>query len=300
MAIDKLIEAIDRLNNPTVAGLDTRLDYLPEEMVKKATSLEAAADAIHMFNMALIDALEGVVPAVKVQAAYYEMYGPEGMKVFADTLDYAHKKGMIVIADAKRGDIGATAGAYAEAFLGSTKFKDGYDTAFACDFLTVNPYFGSEGVSPFIDKCKQYGKGIFVLVKTSNPTSGELQDLALADGRTVYTAVAELVKTWGESSVRKHGYSSVGAVVGATYPEQGAQLRKLMPQTFFLVPGYGAQGAGANDIKGCFDKSGGGAIVNASRSLLLAYRKTEGLDFAEAARLEAIRMRNDINAALGR
>ena len=299
--IDTLIEKIKEKGNPTVAGLDPKLAYLPEEMKKKAfdqygETFEGAANAIFEFNKELIDALYDIVPAVKPQSAYYEMYGIEGIKCLKKTIDYAKEKGMYVILDAKRGDIGATSEAYATAYLGNTEIGEKTEPAFDADCLTVNPYLGSDGVLPFVKMCESRNKGIFALVKTSNKSSGELQDLK-SGGRYIYEVVADLVKEWGSTTIGMYGYSNVGAVVGATYPEQAEVLRKLMPHTYFLVPGYGAQGGGAKDVVPCFNNDGMGAIVNASRSIMCAYMKNGG-SVGEAARKEAIRMRDDITSAL--
>ena len=299
--IDTLIEKIKEKGNPTVAGLDPKLAYLPEEMKKNAfdqygETFEGAANAIFEFNKELIDALYDIVPAVKPQSAYYEMYGIEGIKCLKKTIDYAKEKGMYVILDAKRGDIGATSEAYATAYLGNTEIGEKTETAFDADCLTVNPYLGSDGVLPFVKMCESRNKGIFALVKTSNKSSGELQDLK-SGGRYIYEVVADLVKEWGSTTIGMYGYSNVGAVVGATYPEQAEVLRKLMPHTYFLVPGYGAQGGGAKDVVPCFNNDGMGAIVNASRSIMCAYMKNGG-SVGEAARQEAIRMRDDITSAI--
>ncbi len=299
--IDTLIEKIKEKGNPTVAGLDPKLAYLPEEMKKKAfdqygETFEGAANAIFEFNKELIDALYDIVPAVKPQSAYYEMYGIEGIKCLKKTIDYAKEKGMYVILDAKRGDIGATSEAYATAYLGNTEIGEKTEPAFDADCLTVNPYLGSDGVLPFVKMCESRNKGIFALVKTSNKSSGELQDLK-SGGRYIYEVVADLVKEWGSTTIGMYGYSNVGAVVGATYPEQAEVLRKLMPHTYFLVPGYGAQGGGAKDVVPCFNNDGMGAIVNASRSIMCAYMKNGG-SVGEAARQEAIRMRDDITSAI--
>lgn len=295
--IDRLIDKIKEKNNPTVAGLDPKLDYIPEEMKKAAfekygVTFEGAAAAIFDFNKELIDALCDIVPAVKPQAAYYEMYGIEGLKCLKKTIEYAKSKGMYVILDGKRGDIGATSEAYATAYLGKTKLGESEEAAFDADCLTVNPYLGTDGIAPFIKECAQNEKGVFILVKTSNKSSGELQDLK-SGGKYIYEHMAELVKQWGSEIVGTYGYSSAGAVVGATYPEQAKVLRALMPRTYFLVPGYGAQGGGAKDVAPCFNEDGLGAIVNASRSIMCAYMKNGGT-VGEAARAEAIRMRDDI------
>lgn len=299
--IDTLIEKIIEKNNPTVAGLDPKLDYIPEDIKAEAfkkhgETFEGAASAIYEFNKILIDSLADIVPAVKPQSAYYEMYGIEGIKCLKKTIDYAKKNGMYVILDAKRGDIGATSEAYATAYLGKTKISGGSAAAFDADCLTVNPYLGTDGIAPFINECAANQKGVFILVKTSNKSSGELQDLK-SDGRHIYEHMADLVKKWGNDIVGTHGYSSAGAVVGATYPEQAAKLRAQMPRTYFLVPGYGAQGGGAKDVVPCFNKDGLGAIVNASRSIMCAYMKNGGT-VGDAARAEAIRMRDDILSAI--
>ena len=228
----------------------------------------------------------------------YEMYGPAGMTAFEKTMQYAKDKGLIVMADVKRNDIGATAGCYANAYVGTTPMPQGETRAFASDIATINPYLGVDGVKPFVDACAANGTGVFSLVKTSNPSSGQLQDMRFEDGRTLYEAVADLVESWGEETRGETGYSVIGAVVGATYPEQGTALRARMPHTFFLVPGYGAQGATGTDIAGCFDANGNGAIVNASRSILCAWKKREGMAFDEAARAEALRMREDLSSCL--
>ena len=299
--MDLMIDRIIEKHNPTVAGLDTRVEYLPEEFIAELgidaiDTMEKAAQAILAYNKRLIKALCDIVPAVKVQIAYYEMYGVAGMKAFEETLKAAHEAGMSVMVDAKRNDIGATAEAYATSYLGKTQLPAGEARAFEGDFVTVNAYLGVDGVKPFVNACEKNGGGIFALVKTSNPSSGQLQDMKLEDGRTVYEMMGDLVSEWGESTIGAHGYSQVGAVVGATYPEQGRELRARMKHTFFLVPGYGAQGATGKDIAGCFDENGLGAIVNASRSLLCAWKKQPGVAFDTAARNEAIRMRDDITA----
>lgn len=301
--MDQLYARIRELKNPTVAGLDTRIEYLPEEFVKEIMpegirSFEDAAEAVYQYNVRLVDALCDIVPAVKVQVAYYEMYGVAGMAAFEKTMAYAKSKGMIVMADVKRNDIGATAACYAGAYVGQTDMPYGKEKAFSSDIATINPYLGVDGIKPFVDACAQNGTGVFALVKTSNPSSGQLQDLRYEDGRTLYEAVADLVEEWGADVRGESGYSAIGAVVGATYPQQGTALRARMPHTFFLVPGYGAQGATGKDIAGCFDANGNGAIVNASRSILCAWKKREGMTFDAAARDEALRMREDLCACL--
>ena len=290
MIFDELQQAIIAKQNPTCVGLDTALEYLPEGMAA-GKSLEEAAEAIFEFNKNIIDATCDIVPSVKVQIAYYEQYGYYGLRAFYNTLRYAKEKGLIVIADAKRNDIGATASRYAQAFLDE---KDACES----DILTVNGYLGSDGILPFTEKCKANGKGIFVLVKTSNPSSGELQNLKLADGRTVYECMGDMVEAWGEGTCGKYGYSCAGAVVGATYPEEAKVLRARLKHTFFLVPGYGAQGANAEMLKNCFKADGTGAIVNNSRGILCAYKKRGGT-YAEAARAACLDMKADLLNTLG-
>lgn len=257
--------------------------------------------AIIEFNKNLIDATYDIIPAIKPQIAFYEMYGIPGIKAFYETCKYAKEKGMFVIADIKRGDIGSTARGYSNAYLGKTKIGETEESIFDVDFITVNPYMGSDCVSPFIEDCKKYDKGIFILVKTSNPSSGELQDVKLENGEEVYKKVASLVEKWGEDLRGENGYSSVSAVVGATYPKQLESLRTLAPHTFFLIPGYGAQGGKPEDIAYGFDKKGIGGIVNASRSLMCAYKSDNWKDsyceeeYAKATRAEAIRMKEELN-----
>lgn len=248
-AIDKLIDKIIEKDNKTVMGLDAKYEMLPDSIKNKyGTDCEGQANAILEFNKKLIDATFDIIPAVKPQIAFYEMLGIYGIKTFEETCKYAKSKGLIVIVDAKRGDIGSTATAYSSAFLG----KDGFDV----DFVTVNPYLGIDGIKPFIEDCTKNEKGIFILVKTSNPSSGELQDLKLENGKTVYMQVAELVEKWGEDLRGKYGYSSIAAVVGATYPAQLEEIREKAPHTFFLIPGYGAQGGKSEDIALGFDEKG--------------------------------------------
>ena len=305
MSFDRLIARIDELKNPSVAGLDPKLEYVPRFLkdaffVKDGHTLKAAAGAILAFNKALIDELCDIVPAIKPQAAYYEMYGWEGVRTLAETIRYAQQKGMYVMTDGKRNDIGATMTAYATVHLGKV-MVDGVELEpFGADALTVNGYLGTDGIQPLLDVCQKYDKGIFVLAKTSNPSSGELQDRKI-DGKSVYEIMGEMCEKWGEQQIGKYGYSAVGAVVGATYPEQLAELRAKLPHTMFLVPGYGAQGGGAKGVAGAFDANGRGAIVNSSRAIMCAYQKEENCpeeDFAKAARREAIRMRDDIMAYL--
>ena len=306
MSFDRLIEKIVEKQNPTVAGLDPKLDYVPQSIKsacfeKYGKTLEGAAAALLEFNKAIIDEIYDIVPAIKPQAAYYEMYGWQGVKALADTIAYAQSKGMFVMTDGKRNDIGTTMEAYAAAHLGTTVVDGEEISAFGADALTVNGYLGSDGIRPLMDICRKKDKGIFVLVKTSNPSSGELQDLKLEDGVTVYEQMGKMCERWGEELPGKYGYSGVGAVVGATYPDQLAEMRAKAPHTFFLVPGYGAQGGGAEDAKNAFDQNGLGAIINSSRGIMCAWKKqnlTEE-DFAVAARNEALRMKADILSVVG-
>ena len=305
-AIDNLIEKIKEMNNPTVIGLDPRYDMIPEVVRNKySNDLEGISKAILEYNKELIDNTYDIIPAIKPQLAFYEMFGIEGMKAFKETCKYAKEKRMIVIADAKRGDIGSTAKGYSNAYLGYTPIgKENISVFDDIDFLTVNPYLGVDSITPFVEDCIKYDKGIFVLVKTSNPSSGELQDLKLENGKTVYEHVASLVEKWGEELRGKYGYSSVAAVVGATYPEQLKEIREKAPHTYFLIPGYGAQGGKAEDIALGFDKDGLGGIVNASRSLMCAYKsdkwkeKYTEAEYGKATRAEALEMKNVLNNSI--
>lgn len=304
MSVDLLVEKIKEKGNPSVAGLDPKIDYVPEYIRKKAyaeygQNLKGATEAIWKFNKGLIDALYDVVPAVKPQSAFYEMYGLYGEEVMHRTISYAKEKGLYIILDVKRNDIGSTAEAYSKAYLGKTMVDGVECDACGVDCVTVNPYLGTDGVLPFVNDCKAYDKAIFALVKTSNPSSGELQDL-MVDNKHIYEKVAECVNKWNEDTIGKSGYGAVGAVVGATYPEQAVVLRKLMPKSYFLVPGYGAQGGGAEGVKPCFNSDGLGAIVNSSRGIMCAYKKGDWKEeqFAEAARAEALRMKADLLSVL--
>lgn len=301
MSFDRLIDKIIELKNPTVVGLDPKLEYVPayiqrRYLEKDGMTLKSAAKAIYDFNQAIIDEIHDIVPAIKPQAAYYEMYGHYGIRTLEKTIRYAKVNGMFVITDGKRNDIGATMEAYTNAHLGSTVVGENQAEAFGADALTVNGYLGTDGIEPLLKVCREKDKGIYVLVKTSNKSSGELQDLKLEDGTPIYAKMGDLCEQWGADTIGKYGYSAVGAVVGATYPEMLTELRKRLPHTMFLVPGYGAQGGGAEGLKGGFDENGLGAIVNSSRAVMCAYKK-EGCDerdFAKAARREVIRMRDDI------
>ena len=301
MSFDRLIEKIIETKNPTVVGLDPRLEYVPAHIQRRyleddGWTLKAAAKAIYAFNQAIIDEIHDIVPAIKPQAAYYEMYGHYGIRTLEKTIRYAKLNGMFVITDGKRNDIGATMDAYTSAHLGTVTIGENEVEPFGADALTVNGYLGTDGIEPLLKVCRSRDKGIYVLVKTSNPSSGELQDMKLADGRTIYETMGDMCEKWGAEAIGKYGYSDVGAVVGATYPAMLTELRQRLPHTMFLVPGYGAQGGGAEGLKGAFDEKGLGAIVNSSRAVMCAYKK-EGCDereFAQAARREVIRMRDDI------
>lgn len=304
--IQQLIEKIKKTKAPICVGLDPMLNYIPEHILKKSynefgETLEGAADAIWQFNKEIVDHTCDLIPSVKPQIAMYEQFGIEGLKSYQKTVDYCQQKGLLVIGDAKRGDIGSTSAAYATGHLGKVQVGSKTYSGFHTDFLTVNPYLGTDGVKPFVDVCNSEDKGLFVLVKTSNPSSGEFQD-RLIDGRPLYELVAEKVVEWGDTCM-DGDYSNVGAVVGATYPEMSKILRKLMPHTYFLVPGYGAQGGTAADLKHCFNEDGLGAIVNSSRGIIAAYRQEKYKQFgpehfAEASRQAVMDMVADINSVL--
>mgnify|MGYP001264855534 CR=1 FL=1 len=299
LAIDALISRIDELGNPSCVGLDTCIEYLPEHWQQKCGSFEDAAKYIRDFNFGIIDAISDIVPCVKVQIACYEMYGIEGMRSFCDTINYARSKGLSVIADAKRGDIGSTAKCYSAAYLGRAKLQGKELPAFESDFVTVNAYLGSDGIKPFLEDVGRCNKGIFILVKTSNPASGELQDRRFEDGRTLYEAMGDYVIEWGKPFIGRYDYSAVGAVVGCTHRRQAESLRKRLKGVFFLIPGYGAQGGKAEDIAVCFDEQGRGGIVNSSRAILTAHQGAfKGLDFANAAREAALIMREELSKAI--
>ena len=303
--IDVLIEKIQEKQSPIVMGIDPRYDFIPNYIKEKySKDLKGFAKASVEFAKGLIDSVYDIVPAIKPQLAYFEAMGPEGLIAFQEIVKYAKSKELIIISDAKRGDIGTTSKAYSNAFLGKTLLEEKEESIYNTDFVTVNPYMGSDSVNPFIEDCKNYNKGIFVLIKTSNKSSGELQDLTLENGKKVYEHVASLVDNWGNDMIGDYGYSSVAAVVGATYPEQLQEIRKLAPHTFFLIPGYGAQGGKAEDIALAFDQNGIGGIVNASRSLMCAYKSDRWKDkfteeqYGEATRAEAIHMRDELNEAI--
>lgn len=304
--IQKLAEKIKKSHTPICVGLDPMLSYIPEHILKKAygefgETLEGAAEAVWQYNKAIIDATYDLIPAVKPQVAMYEQFGIEGLKVFKKTIEYCHEKDLVVIGDVKRGDIGSTSAAYAAGHLGKVQVGSQAYSAFDEDFITVNPYLGTDGVKPFIDVCKEEKKGIFILVKTSNPSSGEFQD-RLIDGRPLYEWVGEMVAKWGEAHMGD-SYSYIGAVVGATYPETGKILRKIMPKSFILVPGYGAQGATGADLAHFFQEDGLGAIVNSSRGIIAAYKQEKyqqfgSKNFADASRQAVVDMKTDIEGAL--
>ncbi len=300
MSFDVLQDKIRKMKNPTVAGLDARIDYVPDYIRRECDEqfsdpIQSAVEAIFRFNCGLMDALCDIVPAVKPQSAYYELLGWRGMEMMERTMRYAREKGLFVIADIKRGDIGTTATAYSEGWLGKTKLGDEAYETFGADCVTVNGYMGSDSINPFLETCKELDKCIFVLVKTSNPSSGELQDMVAGD-RLVYKVMGDLAQRLGKGTEGKHGYTAIGAVVGATYPSDLRELRKRLESTFFLVPGYGAQGGTAEDVRYAFNKYGHGAIINSSRGIMCAWQKTggDGHDFGEAARNAAIAMRDDI------
>ncbi len=303
--INTLVKNIQEKDAPIVVGLDPMMNYIPEQIQKAAfeehgETLKGAAEAIWVYNKGIIDATYDLIPAVKPQIAMYEQFGIEGLIAFHKTCEYAKEKGLVVIGDIKRGDIGSTSTAYAVGHLGEVQVGNNKYAGFSEDFVTVNPYLGTDGVKPFVDVCKEYGKGIFVLVKTSNPSSGEFQD-QLVDGKPLYELVAKKVVEWGEECMGD-AYSNVGCVVGATYPEMGKVLRKLMPKTYILVPGYGAQGGKAEDLVHYFNADGLGAIVNSSRGIIAAYKQEKYANFgaanyADASRQAVIDMIEDINRA---
>lgn len=305
--INQLVSKIQKTGAPIVVGLDPMMKFVPEHIQKKAFSeygetLEGAAEAIWQYNKGIVDAVYDLIPAVKPQIAMYEQFGIPGLQAFKKTVDYCKKKGLVVIGDIKRGDIGSTSTAYAVGHLGKVQVGSNQFSGFDEDFVTVNPYLGSDGVKPFIDVCKEEKKGIFVLVKTSNPSSGEFQD-RLIDGKPLYELVGAMVDQWG-SEVMGDTYSYVGAVVGATYPEMGKVLREIMPKAYILVPGYGAQGGKGKDLVHFFNQDGLGAIVNSSRGIIAAYQqdaykeKYSPENYADASRAAVLAMKEDIASAL--
>ena len=304
--IQKLISNIQKTKAPIVVGLDPMLNYIPQQVKDKAfqefgETLEGAAEAIWQYNKEIVDCTYDLIPAVKPQIAMYEQFGIEGMKAFKKTVDYCKSKGLVVIGDVKRGDIGSTSAAYATGHLGKVQVGSKTYSAFDEDFATVNPYLGSDGIKPFMEVCKEEKKGLFILVKTSNPSSGEFQD-QLINGKPLYEMVGEKVAQWGEECMGDQ-YSYIGAVVGATYPEMGKVLRKVMPKSYILVPGYGAQGGNGADLVHFFNEDGLGAIVNSSRGIIAAYKQEKyakfGAEhFGEASRAAVEEMVTDINQAL--
>ncbi len=304
--IQKLIANIKKTNAPIVVGLDPMLSYIPKWILNNCygefgQNLKGATEAVWRYNKAIIDATYDLIPAVKPQIAMYEQFGIDGLLVYKRTVDYCHEKGLYVIGDVKRGDIGSTSAAYATAHLGAVEIGGKKYAGFDEDFATVNPYLGSDGINPFVDVCKEYDKGIFVLVKTSNPSSGEFQD-QLVNGKPLYELVGAKVEEWGASTM-EGDYTNVGAVVGATYPEMGKILREIMPHTYILVPGYGAQGGTGKDLVPFFNKDGLGAIVNSSRGIIAAYKKEEYAsfgeqNFADASRQATLDMIKDITQYL--
>lgn len=306
--IDTLIQKIQATNNPTVVGLDPRLNFVPQAIKEEAYSTygkspEGAAKAFLAFNKAIIDAVYDLIPAVKPQVAMYEQFGAVGMQAYIDTIAYAKEKGLVVIGDIKRCDIASTAENYSNGHIGRVSVAEKSFEIYREDFITLNGYMGYDSIDPYMNNCETYDKGMFVLVKTSNPNSGEVQDIRVNDGAYLYEHMGKLVAKWGDGYLGKSGYSRIGAVVGANYPEQSIKLRALMPKTYFLVPGYGAQGATAEDLAGCFNKDGLGAIVNSSRGIIAAYKKDAykafgEANFAQAARQAVIDMREDLTRVL--
>lgn len=308
--IDTLIEKIKKLNNPTVVGLDPRLNFIPDFIKEEAYDLygktpEGAAKAFLEFNKIIIEAVHDLIPAVKPQVAMYEQYGVAGIKAYIDTISYAKEKGLVIIGDIKRSDIASTAEAYSNGHIGRVEIEEACVEIYKEDFITLNPYLGYDSIEPYLNNCINYDKGLFVLVKTSNPNSGEIQDITVGNnGEKLYEYMGKTVSKWGEALIGEEGYSRIGAVVGATHSEQGKKLRAIMPKTFFLVPGYGAQGGAAEDLAGCFNKDGIGAIVNSSRGIIAAYKsqayKNDFTDkeFGQAARQAVIDMKKDITRVL--
>lgn len=301
---DRLIEAIDKKKNPSIIGLDTDFSKLPEilrkEIENKDDPLKDCAKKVLEFNKEIVKSIKDIVPAVKIQSAFYEQLGPDGEIAFLKTAKYAKEKGLIVVGDVKRNDIGNTSKAYSNAYLGKVDCSENGTIAYDLDSITVNPYLGSDGITPFIEDCKSFGKGIFVLAKTSNPSSKEIQDLA-CNGKKVYEHVGTLVDSWGKELVGKNEFSSVGAVVGATYPDEAKKLRKIMPRAIFLVPGYGAQGGDASDIVPCFNTIGYGALIHSARSVIYAYQKSgKEEDYANSSKEAAIKMSEDISSSMKR
>jgi len=304
-SIDKLVGRIAELNNPSVVGIDPRLAQIPAQIVDAAfarhgKTAAAAAEAFFIFGRGIIDGVCDVVPAVKPQIAFFEQYGAEGIAAYRQTVAYAKGKGLVVIGDVKRGDIASTAAAYSDGHIGRVDIGGERHAVFDEDFITLNPYLGSDAIEPFIADCERYGKGLFVLVKTSNASSRDVQDLTTPNG-AVYEEVARLVHRWGEKAIGKRGYSSVGAVVGANFPEQARRIRELLPDAFFLVPGYGAQGALPEGVAACLDRHGRGVVVNNSRGIIFAYADKKytndfsEMEFGAAARRACLDMKAELN-----
>ncbi len=289
---DLLIDKIETMNNPTVAGLDPRLEFLPDDLRKTATDAQSSAKAVAEFNCRIIDAIKDIVPAVKIQSAFYELFSHYGVRAMDETARYAKDSGLIVMADVKRNDIGPTAEAYASAYLDGGLY----------DYITVNPYAGVDGIKPFTNLCAQKNRGIFVLARMSNPSAADIQNMTLSNGEPLYLHIGGLIEKWGESLKGEYGYSAVGAVVGATNPDEARKLRARLKSVFFLVPGYGAQGGKGADAAASFDENGRGAIVNNSRGIIAAYKtdKYKGMTYYAAARAAAIAMAEDLSAALKR
>lgn len=304
--INKLVDKIKKTEAPIVVGLDPMLSYVPEHILNKAfdeygKNLEGAAEAIWQYNKGIVDAVYDLIPAVKPQIAMYEQFGIPGLIAFKKTVDYCKEKDLVVIGDIKRGDIGSTSAAYATGHIGKVVIDGQTFRGFDEDFITVNPYLGTDGIKPFVDVCKEEKKGMFILVKTSNPSSGEFQD-RLIDGKPLYEHVARKVVEWG-ADVMGDSYSYIGAVVGATYPEMGKVLRELMPKSYILVPGYGAQGGKGKDLVHFFNKDGLGAIVNSSRGIIAAYKQDKYSQFgseayADASRQAVLDMKEDLKQAI--
>lgn len=306
--IDQLISKIEATQNPSVVGLDPRLSMIPNHILKEAFEAygktpKGAAEAFYQFNRAIIDQIYDVVPAIKPQIAMYEQYGAPGLEAYINTIQYAKEKGMVIIGDIKRGDIASTAEAYSDGHIGKVKIEETEHEVYGTDSITLNPYLGFDAIEPFLSDCRNYNRGLFILVKTSNPNSGQIQNLEVG-GKKLYEVVGGLVKEWGAQVMGSRGYSQIGAVVGATHPAEAEVLRELMPNTYFLVPGYGAQGATAADLKGCFNKDGLGAIVNSSRGIIAAHTKEVNQkrfkeeEFALAAREAALEMKEDLQRAI--
>ncbi len=306
--IDILIDKIIERKNPTVVGLDPRLDYIPIHIKEAAfeefgRTAQGAASAFLQFSKIIIDSIYDIVPAVKPQIAMFEQLGFEGIKSYIEIIDYAKSKDLVVIGDIKRSDIASTAEAYSNGHIGRVDIEGDLHQVYKQDFITLNPYLGIDSIEPYKKDCRDYNKGLFILVKTSNPNSGQLQNLVI-EGEMLYEKVGKLVSEWGGDLIGKHGYSLIGAVVGATHPEEGRKLRNLMPHSFFLVPGYGAQGGRAQDLKGCFDDKGLGAIINSSRGIIAAYKNEKYKnefseeEFGHAARKAALDMKADLQGVL--